>query len=291
MKNKDFIKKSIEESIVNKKTVINNLKAKASVSIKERESLNARQNVGLKKAAIVFALLVVFSSLITCSIMLLNDQEPTIPPCSYISDTSEKSSNHVDNSSITEESVNSKEELSQCDISDPDEGSRWTHGESEDCETIINLPLDDDTAAFFDEFSEEFMVFQKILNSNIEYSIIPTDENYTRVIDIRFSELKDIKDFLYSFLSPDLAGLTYNYLTGGQAPRYKEIELVLNTNYNINKNDIVGIHTDTARIELQSDDKLVIRAMLLTENGQDYYHKFNFAKINDEWVYNDNWCS
>ena len=79
MKNKDLIEKSIRENIVNHKTVLNNLKAKAASSQPEGRAVPAYR-IGLRRAALVFALLAFLAAGAIGSAHLFGSGGDIVPP-------------------------------------------------------------------------------------------------------------------------------------------------------------------------------------------------------------------
>lgn len=300
MNNKDFIKKSIEENIVDKQTVINNMKAKAAV-LEVQRSRKTQYRVGLHKFAAAFVLLILSSACIAGSSYVFNNNNGICDnACSnsyeIISDTEDidcSKPHKINGSEDTENKSIGKNEtvsniVSESVISDE---SREFTGKDESGDIIIETPLNDQLTGFFNQFADKFNVFQCLINARLDYNDTLLEEEYVPVNDDNFKCLKDIKHFLYSFIKPELAGEMYNKLTCGDVPLYTEQNEILYIYTQAPDNKISGIFTDTAFIFSESEDTLVISAMLDMNTLQNYYHSFNFKNVDGRWLYADNWNS
>jgi hypothetical protein len=149
MKNRDFIKKSIEENIVNHTAVLNNLKAKAAVLEAERASRQA-QRFGLKKAAVFAMLSVICVTCVLSSIFLFNGSSDYVPPVNYnISQIGSSEQSYGSQSAISSPVMENSESKSNSNIG----VSHEPKSESSGSGIINDLPLDDKTKAFFISFS------------------------------------------------------------------------------------------------------------------------------------------
>ncbi|HOJ47279.1 MAG TPA: hypothetical protein PLD48_00220 [Bacillota bacterium] len=276
MKNKELIKKSIEENIVNHTAVLNNLKAKAAVLEAERASRQAAR-FGLKKAAICAVAVMVCAACALSSIFFFQGDDN--PPVAVVNSEQEDFSEQLQQNN----SANLADESSQSAQNPNAEKSRETKGESSVGGIVTQTPLNDEEKAFFEAFSDNFAVLQNLINARLD--AVDADNGYAKVQDSDFQSINDIKNFLYSFMKPEAAGEILVGLTSGALPYYKEKNGVLYQRTEVGQNGILAIKTDTAFLVSKDENTLVINAMLQTTGAQDYYRKFEFENINGEWLY------
>lgn len=291
MKNKEFIKKSIEENIVDHTAVLNNLKAKAAVLEAERAS--RRMGYGLKKAAIFGMLAVLCVTCALSSIYLFNSGSDMPPPVmngsiqqnsvqSYESDDKVSSAPAVNSEYVTNSNSQNNE-------------SREPKSVSECSGIVVNNPLDDEEKEFFNNFADKFTVLQNLINARLDVEedsnepSEPTTNGYAKVTDENFKKISDIKDFLYSFMKPESAGEIFVGLTSGVLPSYMEKNGELYQKTNVKDNYILNIDTETAFLISKDENTLIINALLKTSGNLDYYRRFEFEKINGEWLYKEVW--
>jgi hypothetical protein len=289
MKNKDFIKKSIEDNIVDSNMVLNNIKAKAAV-LESSRAYARRSGVGLRRVGVLAVLLVLAAACVMSCIYLFDPDDGAVPP---VVDNSFQIKSDKQDSCIqkncSEKTTSKSENNSKVTVSkQPDIESREPKSESECSDMISQILLDGETKVFFENFSDNFAVFQNLFNARLQNSGTVTD-GYSEVKDTKYDSFKDIKDFLYSFMEPKCAGEIYIGLTCGDKPYYIEKDGFLYELADASDNKIEGIKTDKAFLSSKSNDTLVITTMLKTSNGQDHYDNFEFVKKNGEWLYSGVW--
>lgn len=279
MKNKELIKKSIEENIVNHTAVLNNLKAKAAVLEAERASKHA-SGFGLKKAAVCAVAALV---LVTCALSSISlfQSDSALPPISVVNSELEESTVQFSSNTSSNPSAESSESAQNV------EKSREPKSESACSEIVTETPLNDEEKAFFNDFSEKFTILQNLINARLDADT--AKDGYAKVQDANFQKINDIKEFLYSFMKPESAGEIFVGLTSGSMPYYMEKNGTLYQRAEVRENGILTIHTDTAFLVSKDENTLIINAMLQTDGEQDFYHRFVFEKINDEWLYAGVW--
>lgn len=282
MKNKEFIKKSIEENIVDHTAVLNNMKAKAAVLEAQRISKRAT-GFGLKKAAVFAMLAVLCITSAFSSIYLMNDSNDMVAP---VTESTMQESSVAQNCAQSASATSCNDTSVANSSTNTSEKHEPKSSDSSSGGFIADLPLNDEEKAFFTSFSDNFTVLQSLINARLDAQT-DTADNYVQVTDERFKTISDIKDFLYSFMKPESAGEIYVGLTSGTKPYYKEKDEVLYQKTDVMDNSILEINTDTAFLISRGDNTLIINAMLKTSGGTDYYRRFEFEKINGEWLYVD----
>jgi hypothetical protein len=283
MKNKEFIKKSIEENIVDQTAVLNNLKAKAATLESARVS-SRPAGFAFRKAA-VFAMMALLCASCVFSCMYLFNQDGNIAPPVF-DDSSQVIQPAQSNYQTT--SKNLTVESSFNSQSPQVDESREPKSSESSCSSIITeIPLNDEQKAFFDNFSDNFTVLQNLMNARLDAGT--AKDEYAPVTDDNFQNVSDIKNFLYAFMKPEAAGEIYVGLTSGAVPYYVEKNGALYQLTDVQDNSIIEIKTETAFILSEEENTLIINAMLKTNGHQDYYHRFEFNKINEEWLYNEVW--
>lgn len=291
MKNKDFIKKSIEENIVDHTTVLNNLKAKASILEREKAAVKTHAYLGLKRAALVFSLLLITTAGIYGAANLFDNDKITIPPT-----ICESSVAITDDSGCVAESEPSQnsqnEESMDVDISYGtdeseiiDDVSRQPSGVSEVIENTTEL--DEEDMLFFSTFSEEYNNFENLIYAQLQFEASLLYEGYAPVIDDRFQSVADIKKYLDSFLMPDCASDTYYSLISGDEPVYYERDNLLFIRTDYDNSEMSVILSETAKQVAKTEDELVIRASkIIGDSENSYFYNFTFKKgMNGEWLY------
>ncbi|HBR30753.1 MAG TPA: hypothetical protein DD733_01585 [Clostridiales bacterium] len=286
MKNKDFIKKSIEENIVDHKAVLNNLKARA-LTAETKKSSEVLHGIWLRRGALVLSLLLITSMGVYGLANLYGSDK--ITPMKFCSSDIVEESTLFSNSSPCDSMAD--EDLSESTVScgdeseETDDWSRQPSGESVVVEHTTELSEQD--ALFFTTFAEEYSVFQTLAYANLKYDSDLYYNGYAPVDDERFGSLKDIKEYLYSFLTRDSAGDIYSDLTGGNLPVYYEKDNLLFMLIDNTTENVAVILPETARQVVKTDDYLEIRAYKQPgESDFTYFYDFCFEKDADgRWLY------
>ncbi|HAN20549.1 MAG: hypothetical protein A2Y15_01070 [Clostridiales bacterium GWF2_36_10] len=289
MKNKDFIKKSIEENIVDHNTILNNLRAKAiqvdSENNFSEKNQKSHYGVGSRRAALIFTMFVLTSAVILCSTFLFKPDNTNTPP--MLSDTSVAQICSNNDTNDISEAIEVSEESSEVNNSYSDDESRDLNGNDDSDDIITKTPLDTEATIFFADFANKFDIYQKIMNAELEYDNEFCQDGYAPVIDERFQSIKSLEDFLYSFMAPALAGEKFNIITEG-VMIYREVNKILYVKVNIEEIMTTEILIQTAYLVSKDEDTLVISAMV-TGAEQNYYKTFSFVSLNDGWLYTDDW--
>lgn len=293
MKNRDFIKKSIKENIVDHNAVLNNLKAKAmqidSENTVDETKQKMRFGIGLKRAALIFTVLILTASCVFTVCYLYDPEVGVVPP--DISDLSDTYIVNNNNSDIvdSENSQDSQSEQSKDNVSDIDEDSREPSGNDESDDNITSTSLDAEDVKFFADFAKNLITYQKLINGELEYDFECVLDGYATVLDSQFQNRNYVEKFLYSFLTPSLAAEKYNSLIEGDNPLYREIDGVLYVLIDNKDVEIIDISTETAYLAFKSENTLEVSAMLKMNSAQNYYLKFRFVMGKSGWLYADDW--
>lgn len=288
MKNKDFIKKSIEENIVDHATVLNNLKAKASAVAREQEAAKPHVHSGFRRVALVLSLLIVTSVGIYGAANLFDNDNVMIPP--DICDSSVAGIEDMSSVVTSEPSASQAEESVGGEISfggeeSENEVSRQVTGESEIVDNTTELEEED--MMFFVQFSEEYANFQKLIYAKLEYDEQLLMNGYAPVVDQNFGGLKDVRDYLNSFLTVESASDLYYNLIGSDEPIYYEDNGILFIRTDYESTELSFIHAETAKQVSKTENILEIRANKTIGDSQNsYLYNFTFEKgRNGEWLY------
>jgi len=297
MKNKDFIKKSIEENIVDHTTILNNLKAKVAVIEGEKAAVKPHAHIGLKRAVIIFALFALTIAGVCGASYLFKSNVVIAPPdisilSSVSTEISEEEIINIVSKSVTskvEESVTNCQSVTSSEAitenSTLTDVSREPVGIGENSNDTRALDMEE--TEFFIGFSEKFMVFQNLIYANLDYNEKLLNDGYAPVEDDQFKKLEDIRVYLESFLTLDSAGEVYTSLVSCDKCIYYESDNVLFMLTEYKDIIVKNILLDTAEHASETEDNLKINVKLdIMPYENVYTWPFRFKKNdNDKWQY------
>jgi hypothetical protein len=284
MKNKDCIKNSIKKNIVNHDEVLNNIRARAAVN-EARTASKGSCLLGLRRAVVALSMLVLIAAGAVGSTHFFQ-RDGGYPPRDNSVDC--ESQYGVQSNCISDETGSNKSQNEG--IQDETSAqSREPHGGDESGDTITREPLDAQTAVFFADFADKLVIYEKLIYTLFEYDAdYINDEDtlpYRPVTDCCFSSLEDIHDFLYAFLTPELAQENYIKLVLADNPKYIERDGRLFMDTSTYGNGLHQIDTSHAFFVFRGSDEMRISALSnRIYNSMNYYRSFYFVKIEGKWL-------
>ncbi|PKM63466.1 MAG: hypothetical protein CVU97_00600 [Firmicutes bacterium HGW-Firmicutes-21] len=291
MKNKDCIKKSIQENIVDHTAVLNNLKARASSAGSGKAAGNRAAYFGYKRAVIAVMLMAIIGAGAVGAAHLFDSGNGIFPPQDISGYPNDNTGSAGNNSSSYDQynSITSPDEYSQTDNSCESE-SREPHSGDESGGIITSDPLDPITAEFFADFAGKYITYRQLIGTLLEYqynynlnynSLSP----YCLVTNERFRSLSEIESFLYDMMVPVLAADIYASLALVDNPKYIERNGELYMDTTSAGSRAPSVNTASAYFVSNKTDKMAIAVMLsCCEEGQDYYTTFHFTRVNGRWL-------